>query len=84
MFVCMFQGQLQLQYHPRTVEPSLREKIVKKVGINFFSKINLLCENITLVIVFVDFSESGDGPDLGAKSRKTRLTCKLSTTILMI
>ena len=36
MFVCMFQSQLQLQYHTRTVEPSLREKIVKKVGINFF------------------------------------------------
>ena len=55
MFVCMFQSQLQLQYHPRTLEPSLREKIVKKVGINFFSKINLLCENIMLVIVFSRF-----------------------------
>ena len=32
----MFQGQLQLHNHPRTVEPSLREKIVKKVGIKFF------------------------------------------------
>ena len=36
MFVCMFQSQLQLQYHPRTLEPSLGEKIIKKVGINFF------------------------------------------------
>ena len=53
----MFQGQLQLHNHPRTVEPSLREKIVKKVGIKFFFylKINLLCENITLVIVFCRF-----------------------------
>ena len=46
MFVCMFQSQLQLQSHPRTVEPSLWEKIVKKVDIEFlFFKIYLLCEN---------------------------------------
>ena len=46
MFVCMFQSQLQLQSHPMTVEPSLREKIVKKVNTEFlFFKIYLLCEN---------------------------------------
>ena len=37
---------IKLQSYPGTVEPSLREKIVKKVGIVFlFFKIYLLCEN---------------------------------------